>query len=98
MCGKPCCHVCKKVLSGIFIVIALVMAVAVSSSQRDQLFNVIVGTNRFFDVMLPILGAGALIKFLLCGIGSGCCGGCQGSSCQKEKCEVKENEKEQEKE
>jgi hypothetical protein len=69
MCKKTC----SKVLATIFILIALALATAVTIRHQES-FAYIVYISRFFDVMIPILAVGALIKYLVCaGHHCGCC-------------------------
>jgi hypothetical protein len=60
---------CKRVVSTVVIVVALVLAIVVSVLPQQSL-TYIIFVSRFFDVMLPILAVGALIKYLIC---SDCC-------------------------
>ena len=66
-----------KVWAVIIIIIALIVAVLASVWPQDRLADIIYIT-RFFDVMLPILAAGALIKYLFCHHGYGKCGHAHG--------------------
>jgi hypothetical protein len=54
-----------KVCSVIIILIAIALAVLACSSYADQVQNYLLTIAKFFDVMLPILGVGALLKYLL---------------------------------
>lgn len=67
MCKKAC----SKILATIFILIALALATAVTIRHQES-FAYIVYISRFFDVMIPILAVGALIKYLVCS-GHHCC-------------------------
>lgn len=74
VCNK---RICATVLATFFIIVALALAVLVSF-WRQETFMVTVNVSHFFDIMLPTLAVGALIKYLFthhC-----CCGTC--SSCQ----------------
>jgi hypothetical protein len=64
---------CHRVTATIIIVIALALAIAVSigHQQGAHLHRVVMNIIRFFDVMIPILAAGALVKYLMGG--NGCC-------------------------
>lgn len=63
-----------KVCSIIIILIAAVIAFLACSSFAAQIQNYLLIVAKFFDVMLPILGAGALLKYLLkSNQGCGCC-------------------------
>lgn len=76
-----------KVVAVIIILIALLLAIAISVFGSESLtYAVYVG--HFFDIMIPILAVGALLKYLLS------CGGCgchcchhhgEGSVCSSEK-------------
>jgi hypothetical protein len=54
---------CSRVFAVIFIIIALILAVTASLLPQDKLASIIYIT-RFFDIMLPVLAVGALIKYL----------------------------------
>jgi hypothetical protein len=69
----------KKALNVVIAVIALVLAIIVSFWHSEGL-DYIIFISRFFDVMLPILAVGALLKFLFSHCT--CCGNC---SCGKKK-------------
>lgn len=56
------CKGCKIVGMGI-IVIALLQAILVSVLPAEYL-GVMAGVSRFFEVMIPILAVGALLKYL----------------------------------
>lgn len=70
MCNKKTVHI---IIAVIIIIIALALAVAVSVWHQQGLAYIIF-VSRFFDVMIPILLVGALVKFLFFGVG--CCCGC----------------------
>jgi hypothetical protein len=55
---------CGKLLAAIFIGLALILAVLASVLPQDKLASIIY-FSRFFDIMLPVLAVGALIKYLL---------------------------------
>jgi hypothetical protein len=67
----------------LFIIIALVLAVLVSSPNKELHLNLAIAVSRFFDVMIPILAVGALIKYLL-GCGGSCGCGCGQNLCKKD--------------
>ena len=75
--------VCRKVVATVVIIVALALAVVVSFwHQQQQSLAYIIYVSRFFDVMIPVLAVGALIKYLMCG----CCNcGCHNDhdSCKK---------------
>lgn len=56
---------CTKVFAIIFIVIALLLAIFASILPQNQLTGIIY-LSRFFDIMIPVLAVGALIKYLFC--------------------------------
>ncbi|EKE00584.1 MAG: hypothetical protein ACD_21C00324G0005 [uncultured bacterium] len=55
---------CKKVVATIVIIVALALAIVVSIWHQQGLAYIIF-VSRFFDVMLPVLAVGALIKYLI---------------------------------
>jgi ABC-type dipeptide/oligopeptide/nickel transport system permease component len=67
----------KKVLAVVVTIIAVILAVIVSFWHEKGL-DYIIFISRFFDVMLPILAVGALLKYVFCHCH--CCSGC---NCQK---------------
>jgi hypothetical protein len=71
-------NMCKKVVSIIVIIVSLALAVAVNFIPQQSL-NYIISVTKFFDVMLPVLAVGALLKYLICGN----CGCSCGDSCKK---------------
>lgn len=54
---------CRKLFAVLIVLLALVMAVLVSVLPQDRLASLFY-ISRFIEVMIPILGAGALIKYL----------------------------------
>jgi hypothetical protein len=56
--------VCRRFIAAAVIIVALALAIVVTV-WKDQAINYIVNVSRFFDVMIPVLGAGALIKYLI---------------------------------
>lgn len=69
MCNKKTFHI---IIAVVIIVIALALAIAVSIWHQQGLAYIIF-VSRFFDVMIPILGVGALIKYLTHSCHCGCC-------------------------
>lgn len=62
---------CNKVFGVIVIVVAVVLAVGASVITKQQGgLHYMVMMHRFFDIVLPVLGIGALLKFLFM---SSCC-------------------------
>lgn len=55
-----------KVLAIVVTVIALILGIIVSFWHQEGL-GYIIFISRFFDVMLPILAVGALLKYLFAG-------------------------------
>jgi hypothetical protein len=58
-----------KILAIVITIIALILGVIVSFWHQEGL-GYIIFISRFFDVMLPILAVGALLKYLFTDI---CC-------------------------
>ncbi len=56
-----------KILAIVITVIAVILAIIVSFFHQQGL-GYIIFVSRFFDVMLPVLAVGALLKYLF-----GCC-------------------------
>lgn len=56
---------CRKFFPAVVIIIAVLMAIAASLAKPESV-DAIVMVSRFFDIMLPILAVGALIKYLAC--------------------------------
>ena len=56
---------CPKMFRKVFVGLALLMGILVSVLPSSQLMN-LAYVSRFFEVQLPILATGALIKFLMC--------------------------------
>lgn len=62
-----CCNTCKKVLPTLFILIALVLAFLITfMHQNATVMGIIVTISRFFDIMIPVLAVGALVKYITC--------------------------------
>ncbi|MCK4869609.1 MAG: hypothetical protein KAS93_00690 [Gammaproteobacteria bacterium] len=57
---------CTKVLAIVFTIIALILAILVTVWHQQGL-ALIIYISRFFDVMIPILAVGALLKYLFHG-------------------------------
>jgi hypothetical protein len=58
---------CRKMFSVLILTFALIVAVLVSVLPEGRLAGLFY-VSRFVEVMIPILGAGALIKYLFsCG-------------------------------
>jgi len=85
MCECSSKKACCKVLIGVIILIALVLALTISfvNPANQKALSYVIFASRFFDVMIPILAVGALLKYLLCHKGC-CCGeGSKKDSCGK---------------
>jgi hypothetical protein len=68
------CKIGHKILVITTVLIAIVLALMISV-WHDLGLSYIVFVTRIFDVMLPVLAVGALIKYLFtCNHGSCCCG------------------------
>lgn len=79
---------CGKILVIVFVLIALILAVLGVTLPPERI-DFVVGISKFFDIMLPVLAVGALLKFLCKGsCGSSCgtkCGtGCTCGCCKKD--------------
>ncbi|MCK4608099.1 MAG: hypothetical protein KAT71_01345 [Gammaproteobacteria bacterium] len=61
-----------KLLAIVVTIIALALGVIVSFWHQQGL-GYIIFVSRFFDVMLPVLAVGALLKYLFCGCSCNCC-------------------------
>lgn len=61
---------CRKLFPVVIFLMALLMAILVSVLPQEKLASLFY-VSRFIEVMIPVLGAGALIKYLFsCGGGS----------------------------
>jgi hypothetical protein len=61
MCPKT-----KKIIPFTTIVVALILAILASTLPPERLGGIVFFV-KFFEVMIPVLAVGALIKYLLCG-------------------------------
>ena len=57
---------CNKIYGSIVVLAAIVLAVVVANVSIDNIDN-IMKVMKFFDVMIPVLAVGALIKYVFCG-------------------------------
>lgn len=66
MSERKCGRVCGKILVILIMLIAIVMGVlaSIASNLSDYWLNIVGVVARFFDVALPILAVGALLKYL----------------------------------
>ncbi len=70
---------CNRVVAAVFIVIAVVLYVIMAIYGEDfggVHSKFVAHFIKPFEIMIPILAVGALIKFLICGIGDDCGCGC----------------------
>ena len=56
---------CHKTITWIAVVIAVVLGV-LSVTFNQSLLTVVLVVSRFFEVMIPVLGVAALLKFICC--------------------------------
>lgn len=54
---------CNRTFAIVFFVIALALAIYAAVASQAQLVHIIY-ISRFFDIMLPVLAVGALVKYL----------------------------------
>ncbi len=54
---------CNKIIAILSILIALVLAILAVALPAEDVTTIII-ISRFFEVMIPILAVGALIKYL----------------------------------
>lgn len=54
-----------KAFTVVIVAIAVIMAIAVNVLPPEKL-GYLVPVSRFFEVMIPVLGVGALLKYLCC--------------------------------
>lgn len=54
---------CNKILAAATVLIALILAVLAISLQVDQV-KPIIEISRFFEVMIPVLAVGALLRYV----------------------------------
>jgi hypothetical protein len=67
---------CRRFFPAVVIIVAVIIAIIASIAKPDYVDYIVV-ISRFFDIMLPILAVGALIKYLCCPRGGkGCHCGC----------------------
>ncbi|MCL5260363.1 MAG: hypothetical protein M1561_01580 [Gammaproteobacteria bacterium] len=74
-----CKNICNKIIGIVVIIVAITLAIVVSIWHQEGLAYIIF-ISRFFDVMLPVLAVGALLKYLICGCGCHC----HNDTCKKE--------------
>ena len=70
-----CKKMCSRIITAVVIAIALVLSVLMALYGDDSgsvCHKFIAFIIKPFDVMIPVLAAGALIKYLIGG-GDGCC-------------------------
>lgn len=54
----------KQLIATLAVIVALIMGALAVALPPDRL-HVVIFIAKFFDVMLPILGVGALVKYLM---------------------------------
>ena len=59
---------CNRVLNFTIFTVAIILAILVSVWPHERMTEILYAT-RFFEVMLPVLAVGALIKYLCSGNG-----------------------------
>lgn len=74
---------CNKIYGSIVLLVSLVLAVIVLNVSIDNIDSVM-KVMKFFDVMIPVLAVGALIKYIFCGSKKCCKGKC--SKCGSANC------------
>jgi hypothetical protein len=88
---------CYKLFAAVIVILAIVLGSLGVSLSMNHLSAVMVITN-FFDIMLPILAVGALVKYLLgrskSGCGVDCCkpACCDVSECAPTACSTQKSE------
>ncbi len=73
------CNKCPKLYATIVFLVAIVLCYLVSQHSFDASF-IVMPLSRFLEVLIPILGIGALVKYIACG---GCRCNKDDSSCSK---------------
>ncbi len=73
---------CNKIYGSIVLLVSLVLAAVVLNVSIDNIDSVM-KIMKFFDVMIPVLAVGALIKYIFCGGKKGCkCSKCGSANCK----------------
>lgn len=67
-----------RIFTILIILIAVVVGVSAFALNRDQI-DYVIYFRQFFEITIPILGFGALVKYLC--YGNKCCSGC--ACCKK---------------
>lgn len=65
---------CSKLYFIIVVLVAVILAALATFLPADQV-DYVIAVSRFFDIMLPILAVGALLKYI-CKGSKGCCSHC----------------------
>ena len=65
---------CSKIFGGVVVLVSVILAVLVNTISIDSVDSVMM-IMKFFEAMIPVLGVGALIKYVCCSKKK-CCGGC----------------------
>jgi hypothetical protein len=58
-----CTKSCAKIFAMVIVVMAVLLAVLASILPQERLDYIIV-VSRFFDIMVPVLAVGALVKYI----------------------------------
>jgi len=74
---------CNKVYATVVFVVAVVLCYLVSQRSFDA-SAIVIPVSRWIEVLIPILGISALIKYIACGKSSGCC--CDKTDCSQGGC------------
>lgn len=63
------CNKCNKVYATIVFIVAIILCYLVSQHSFDASM-IVIPLSRFIEVLIPILGVGALIKYIASGSSS----------------------------
>lgn len=69
---------CKKIYATVVFVVAVVLAYLVMQQSFDA-SRIIIPISKFIEVLIPVLGVGALVKYIACGTKCPCCESKDGS-------------------
>lgn len=62
---------CKRILNTTIFTVAIILAIMVTVWPHERMTEILYAT-RFFEVMLPVLAVGALVKYLCSGSSGEC--------------------------
>jgi hypothetical protein len=74
-----------KLFVAFIVVVAVIVGICAIALPRDEIARLVMFRD-FFDVSLPILAFGALVKYLCSCGGKCCCGKCYCGNCSKTSC------------